>query len=178
MSTTFIREVPAKTFKDRIQLQSIIYFFILLFVNLIGLNLPGSHFSYFALFTCCVLLIWFIQVFIAQKIWFNKVEINEQGLMLYGFDLNRPIVRSAPFENYAIRIEFHNQRYVNADYYLFFLKSGSKTYILNNNHEWNDQLLFDILKELNKWRESKSFLIDGIHYLSDFEKRALNLKIK
>ncbi len=142
---------------------------------MIGLNVPGSKLGYFVFFTCSLLFVWFIQVFIAQKIWFNKVEINENGMYLHGFDLNRPIVCHVPFENYSISVESHNQRYSNADYYQFRLKSGKQTYILNANREWNDQLMYEIIKELNKWRETTSFLIEGIHYLSDFEKRAKNL---
>ena len=175
MCSTFQREIPEKTFKERIQWPSIISFFALLFLNLIGLNVPGLNLVYLIFFTCCIVLVWIIHVFLAQKKWFNKIEINENGIYLHGFDLNRPIVRYIPFENYTITIESHNKRrQINPDYYQFRLKSSNQFYILNANREWNDQLMFEILKELSKWHEVKSFLIDGIHYLSDFQQRAKN----
>lgn len=176
MPSTFSREIPFKTFKERIELSSIIYFFVILFLNLIGLSLPDLKPIYIVFFSLCIIIAWVFQVFLAKKVWFNKIEINENGMNLFGFEFNHSIVRKVPFENFSINVEFNKPRYINPDYYQLRLKSNNQYYIFNSNNEWNEKLMYDILKELNIWRDLSPFMIDGIHYLSDFEQRAKNIK--
>lgn len=170
MASIFIREIPIKTFKERIQFPSILYFFSILFLHLIGLNVPDLNYVYLAFISCCILIIWVIQVILVQKNWFYKIEINENELILFGFSFNRTIHLHIPFENYAISVDYNNRIHIHPDFYVLRLKSNNKIHIFNLTNDWNDPLMFEIVNELKKWRDSKPFLIDGIHYLNNLEK--------